>query len=61
MFFSIMAGIAIFGYAAWSLIRHVRKIRQGRCAACSLHQSCQSACFDGAGKFGDGSHQKSAT
>ncbi|MFC5402677.1 FeoB-associated Cys-rich membrane protein [Cohnella soli] len=44
MIFSIIVGIAIFGYAGWTLTRYVRKTRQGKCAACSLQSSCQSPC-----------------
>ncbi|WP_281941618.1 FeoB-associated Cys-rich membrane protein [Paenibacillus tyrfis] len=46
MVFSIIAGVVIFGYAAWSLVRYVRKTRQGKCAACSLNKTCLSGCSD---------------
>ncbi|TVX99002.1 FeoB-associated Cys-rich membrane protein [Paenibacillus cremeus] len=52
MVFNLIAGVLIFGYAAWSIIRYVRKTRQGKCAACSLSESCQSACQDFNGKLG---------
>ncbi|MBD3921684.1 FeoB-associated Cys-rich membrane protein [Paenibacillus sp. PR3] len=44
MLFNIIVGAAIFGYAGWTLVRYVRKTRQGKCAACSLQSSCQTAC-----------------
>ncbi|RUS47427.1 FeoB-associated Cys-rich membrane protein [Cohnella sp. AR92] len=50
MIFSIIVGIAIFGYAGWTLSRYYRKTRQGKCAACSLQPSCQSACSDMTGQ-----------
>lgn len=34
----------IFGYAAWTLYRHLKKSRQGACASCSQNKSCASAC-----------------
>ncbi|TXK74011.1 FeoB-associated Cys-rich membrane protein [Paenibacillus sp. N3.4] len=46
MIFNIIAGLAIFGYAGWTLIRYARKTKQGKCAACSLSQSCQTACTE---------------
>ncbi|MDO7907976.1 FeoB-associated Cys-rich membrane protein [Paenibacillus sp. JX-17] len=46
MIFTIIASAGIFGYAGWTLSRYVRKTRQGKCAACSLNQSCQTACSD---------------
>jgi hypothetical protein len=55
MLFSIVAGVAIFGYAGWSLVRYAHKTRQGKCAACSLNKSCQSACADVSQQLGGGS------
>ncbi|MEX1029486.1 MAG: FeoB-associated Cys-rich membrane protein [Paenibacillaceae bacterium] len=44
MLVSWLLGIAIFGYAVWTLYRFYQKSRQGKCAACSLNKSCQSTC-----------------
>lgn len=46
MLVTIVLGVAIFCYAGWSLFRYVRKTKQGKCAACSLNKTCQSACSD---------------
>ncbi|MCE5171386.1 FeoB-associated Cys-rich membrane protein [Paenibacillus profundus] len=35
---------AIFAYAIWMVVRHVRKSKQGACASCALNRSCSSAC-----------------
>lgn len=43
---NILVGIAIFGYAAWTLIRYYQKSKQGKCAACSLNKSCNTSCHD---------------
>ncbi|MCU6707959.1 FeoB-associated Cys-rich membrane protein [Paenibacillus sp. J5C_2022] len=43
---SWILGVAIFGYASWTIYRFMKKSRQGKCAACSLNKSCQSQCFD---------------
>ena len=39
---NIVIGTAIFGYAGWVLFRHVKKSKQGKCAACSSKSSCPS-------------------
>ncbi|MBS4173376.1 FeoB-associated Cys-rich membrane protein [Bacillus sp. FJAT-49736] len=44
MLASIIIGVAIFGYAAYTLYKFVRKSKQGACAHCSLKNNCQSAC-----------------
>ncbi|KHD85470.1 FeoB-associated Cys-rich membrane protein [Heyndrickxia ginsengihumi] len=43
MIFSIVASVLIFGYACWTLIRFVRKSKEGQCAACSLNKHCAKA------------------
>ncbi|TCS95759.1 FeoB-associated Cys-rich membrane protein [Hazenella coriacea] len=43
---SILIGIAIFGYAAWTLIRYYQKSKQGKCAACTLNKTCTTSCDD---------------
>lgn len=42
MIFSILLGVAIFGYAGWTLFRFVRKSKEGKCAGCSVKNSCHS-------------------
>ncbi|MDA1476913.1 FeoB-associated Cys-rich membrane protein [Bacillus changyiensis] len=44
MLFNIAIGTLIFGYAAWTLFKLVKRSRKGKCAACELRRSCQSAC-----------------
>ncbi|PLR90082.1 FeoB-associated Cys-rich membrane protein [Bacillus sp. T33-2] len=44
MIANILIGAAIFGYAGWALYRFINKSRQGKCAACSLKNSCSSSC-----------------
>lgn len=46
MLFNIIVGVAIFGYAGWALTKYVRKVRQGKCAACSLSETCKTGCSD---------------
>ncbi|GER67699.1 hypothetical protein BpJC7_02400 [Weizmannia acidilactici] len=41
--FSILLGIAIFAYAAFTLIRFMKKSREGQCASCALKDSCGKA------------------
>jgi len=43
MLFSIVFGVAIFGYAGWTLRRHIIKSKEGQCSGCSLGESCPSA------------------
>lgn len=44
MIASIVIGVAIFGYAAWALIRFINRSKQGKCAACELNKSCSGGC-----------------
>jgi len=44
MIASIVIGAAIFGYAGWALTRFIKKSKKGKCAACSLNESCSSEC-----------------
>ncbi|KKB74030.1 MULTISPECIES: FeoB-associated Cys-rich membrane protein [Bacillus] len=46
MLFNITVGTLIFGYAAWTLFKFVKRSRKGKCAACELNRTCQSACDD---------------
>lgn len=43
MIFSIVLGVAIFGYAGYSLVKFVNKSKKGKCAACSLNEKCSSS------------------
>ncbi|MBP1932107.1 FeoB-associated Cys-rich membrane protein [Ammoniphilus resinae] len=44
MLINILLGVLIFGYAGWTLYRFVRKSKEGKCAGCSIKNSCKSAC-----------------
>jgi hypothetical protein len=33
---------AILGYACWMVVRHVRRSKEGKCAACAVKKSCES-------------------
>lgn len=44
MLFSIVVGLVIFIYAAWTLVHFVRKSKKGKCASCEMNKSCSSAC-----------------
>lgn len=44
MLVNILLGGIIFGYAAWALYRFIQKSKQGKCAACSIQNSCSSNC-----------------
>ncbi|WP_077615009.1 FeoB-associated Cys-rich membrane protein [Caenibacillus caldisaponilyticus] len=44
MIASFIIGSLIFTYAAWMLVSFFKKSRQGRCAACTLKDSCTSGC-----------------
>ncbi|MCM3690319.1 FeoB-associated Cys-rich membrane protein [Neobacillus niacini] len=43
---SFIIGTAIFGYAAWALVKFINKSKKGKCAACDLEKTCstQSQC-----------------
>lgn len=43
MFVDWIIGALIFGYAAWTLYRLVKKSRQGKCGACSKNSECKRA------------------
>ncbi|HJV46231.1 MAG TPA: FeoB-associated Cys-rich membrane protein [Bacillota bacterium] len=42
MIFNLLLGTAIFGYAGWSLYRFIKKSRDGKCAHCSVKDSCHT-------------------
>jgi radical SAM protein with 4Fe4S-binding SPASM domain len=44
MLFSIVVGLMIFVYAAWTLVQFIRKSKKGKCASCEMNKSCSSAC-----------------
>lgn len=44
MIASIVIGVAVFGYAAWALVKFINKSKKGKCAACELKNSCKSEC-----------------
>ncbi|WP_077298586.1 FeoB-associated Cys-rich membrane protein [Virgibacillus pantothenticus] len=46
MIVNILLGLVIFGYAGWMMVRHIRKSKQGKCAACALKKSCSSSCSE---------------
>ncbi|WP_070119603.1 FeoB-associated Cys-rich membrane protein [Bacillus marinisedimentorum] len=44
MLVNLIIGGAIFGYAAWAMFRYIKKSKEGKCAACSIKDSCTSQC-----------------
>ncbi|MFN7249388.1 MAG: FeoB-associated Cys-rich membrane protein [Anaerobacillus sp.] len=47
MIASIIIGIVIFSYAAWSLYKFIKKSKAGKCSGCSEGTSCSvSECND---------------
>jgi hypothetical protein len=44
MLVNILIGGVIFGYAGFSLVRFLRKAKEGKCAGCDIKSSCQSSC-----------------
>ncbi|WP_397539342.1 FeoB-associated Cys-rich membrane protein [Rummeliibacillus pycnus] len=44
MIASFIIGIIIFGYAGWTIYRHVQKSKEGKCGACELKNNCKSGC-----------------
>lgn len=44
MIASILIGLAIFGYAAWAMVKFINKSKKGKCAACDIKDSCSSSC-----------------
>jgi FeoB-associated Cys-rich membrane protein len=39
---NIVIGGAIFGYAGWAFVRFINRSKKGKCAACSISDSCSS-------------------
>ncbi|WP_077701899.1 FeoB-associated Cys-rich membrane protein [Virgibacillus dokdonensis] len=46
MIVNIFLGLIIFGYAGWMMFRHIKKSKQGKCAACPLNKSCSGSCSE---------------
>lgn len=44
MIANIVIGLGIFGYAAYALVKYIKKSKEGKCAACSTNESCSSQC-----------------
>ncbi|MGX1901397.1 FeoB-associated Cys-rich membrane protein [Thermolongibacillus altinsuensis] len=44
MIVNIGIGALIFGYAAWTIVRFIKKSKEGKCAACSAKGSCGPSC-----------------
>ncbi|WP_409276227.1 FeoB-associated Cys-rich membrane protein [Neobacillus sp. SCS-31] len=44
MVINLVIGGAIFGYASWALIRFINRSKKGKCAACSIQDSCEGGC-----------------
>lgn len=44
MIANIIIGIIIFGYAGWTIYRHVQKSKEGKCGSCELKNNCKCGC-----------------
>ncbi|WP_102710314.1 FeoB-associated Cys-rich membrane protein [Paenibacillus castaneae] len=44
MLVSIILGTLIFGYAVFTLYRFVNRSKMGKCAGCSLSETCSTGC-----------------
>ena len=44
MIANVVIGTVIFGYAGWAMYRHIKKSKEGKCAACNIKSSCSSNC-----------------
>ena len=44
MNWSILLGVALIVYAAWILVRHIRRSAKGDCAACPYCSGCGGDC-----------------
>ncbi|TCI76535.1 FeoB-associated Cys-rich membrane protein [Exiguobacterium sp. SH0S1] len=42
--FDLLIGLAVFGYAAYSLYRYTRKAKAGKCATCEIAPTCTTSC-----------------
>ncbi|WP_146551300.1 FeoB-associated Cys-rich membrane protein [Rummeliibacillus sp. SL167] len=41
MIANIVIGLLIFGYASWTIYRHVQKSKKGKCGSCELKSNCE--------------------
>jgi hypothetical protein len=44
MIANIVIGLAIFGYAAYALVKFINKSKKGKCAACEQNKVCKTDC-----------------
>ncbi|KAF6511752.1 hypothetical protein GS8_1328 [Geobacillus stearothermophilus] len=44
MMANIIIGGAIFAYAGWTMVRHVKKSAKGACASCHAADHCRGSC-----------------
>ncbi|KAB2333310.1 FeoB-associated Cys-rich membrane protein [Cytobacillus depressus] len=44
MLISVILGALIFGYAALTVYRFVKRSKMGKCAGCSMSKNCSSSC-----------------
>jgi len=51
MIVNIIIGGLIFGYAGWALYKFIKKSKQGKCAACSVKNSCNTSCSSETDQF----------
>lgn len=42
MFVNIILGVSIFGFAAWTIVRHIRNSSDGKCEACAMKSGCEA-------------------
>lgn len=40
MIANIIIGLLIFGYAGWTVYRHIQKSKEGKCGTCELKNNC---------------------
>ncbi|MCD7035165.1 FeoB-associated Cys-rich membrane protein [Metabacillus sp. GX 13764] len=40
MLVSILIGVLIFGYAGYTIFKHIQKSKMGKCASCELNKAC---------------------
>lgn len=57
MIANIIIGLLIFGYAGWTIYRHIQKSKEGKCGTCELKSNCKSCCTPTAIKSNDNNHK----
>ncbi|MNI91595.1 Virus attachment protein p12 family protein [compost metagenome] len=40
---NVLITAVIIGYAVWMVVRHIKRSKEGKCAACSAKKGCESA------------------